>query len=354
MRRMTWKVALCGLSVVAGLLTSTGSDSSAAASTAVQTPAPTPGQLGTYNINPNEVYVAGVSSGGDMAEQLDVAYSSVFRGAALFATAPYYCAQNNDYQAVYACGYGVAPDDLSQLEADTNYWSSIGWIDPTNNLYGEPVYVFSGTNDNTVVQSVVDDTVSFYQYYGANVTYDDTTPAGHAWISPDASNACSVTQSPYLNNCGIDPEETFLSDFLGSLAPAATGALGGQMIEFDQNPFTPTDDANAIGLSNEGFAYVPQSCSSGATCGIVVALHGCSQNYDSVGTAFIDNSGLNEWADSNDLIVLYPQVSSSYPSNPYGCWDWWGYLGTYDTSYPIVGGAQMSAVVAMVDQLMGA
>jgi len=353
MMTMRWKAAIGALSVLAALMTSVGGAGGAVASAAVQTPAPTPGQLGTYNINPNEIYVAGVSSGGDMAEQLDVAYSSLFRGVALFAAAPYYCAQNSAYQAVYACGYGVIPDDLSQLEADTNYWSSIGWIDPTSNLSGEPVYVFSGSDDSTVEQSVVDDTVSFYQYYGANVTYDNTMPAGHAWISPDASNACSVTQSPYLNNCGIDPEETFLSEFLGPLAPATTGALSGQMIEFDQNPFTPTGDANAIGLSNNGFAYVPQSCSSGSTCGIIVALHGCAHNYDSVGSAFIDQSGLNEWADSNNLIVLYPQTSSSYPSNPYDCWDWWGYLGPYDTNYPIVGGAQMSSIVAMVNQLMG-
>ncbi len=39
------------------------------------------------------------------------------------------------------------------------------------------------------------------------------------------------------------------------------------------------------------------------------------------------HSGLNEIAESNDFIIVYPQVSSSYilPLNPYGCFDWWGY-----------------------------
>jgi poly(3-hydroxybutyrate) depolymerase len=31
---------------------------------------------------------------------------------------------------------------------------------------------------------------------------------------------------------------------------------------------------------------------------------------------------LNEWADTNNIIVLYPQAVPSY-GNDYGCWDWW-------------------------------
>lgn len=39
------------------------------------------------------------------------------------------------------------------------------------------------------------------------------------------------------------------------------------------------------------------------------------------------HSGLNEIAEANNLIILYPQASVSkiYPYNPKGCWDWWGY-----------------------------
>jgi hypothetical protein len=57
--------------------------------------------------------------------------------------------------------------------------------------------------------------------------------------------------------------------------------------------------------------------------------------------------GLNEWADTNNLLVLYPQAIAS-PANPYGCWDWWGYLST---DYASKSGPQMAAIDAMVQRL---
>ena len=37
--------------------------------------------------------------------------------------------------------------------------------------------------------------------------------------------------------------------------------------------------------------------------------------------------------------------------NPYGCWDWWAYLGA--TNYPIQGGAQIETIMNMVNALGG-
>lgn len=43
----------------------------------------------------------------------------------------------------------------------------------------------------------------------------------------------------------------------------------------------------------------------------------------------MEHSGLNRWAETNNIIVLYPQTITSdvVPFNPKGCWDWWGYTG---------------------------
>jgi poly(3-hydroxybutyrate) depolymerase len=41
--------------------------------------------LGAYNVNPDTVTVAGISSGGYMAVQLQIAYSSHFYGTAVIA-----------------------------------------------------------------------------------------------------------------------------------------------------------------------------------------------------------------------------------------------------------------------------
>jgi poly(3-hydroxybutyrate) depolymerase len=69
----------------------------------------------------------------------------------------------------------------------------------------------------------------------------------------------------------------------------------------------------------------------------------------SIGTAFVVHAGYNEWADTNHLVVLYPQLIAT-TANPYACWDFWGYDGaSFDTKTA----AQMAATRAMVGFLAG-
>ena len=69
-----------------------------------------------------------------------------------------------------------------------------------------------------------------------------------------------------------------------------------------------------------------------------------------LGTAFVDRANLNQYADTNRLIVLYPQAIAT-GVNPNGCWDWWGYLAA--TNYPIKGGYQVETIINMVRRLDG-
>lgn len=49
---------------------------------------------------------------------------------------------------------------------------------------------------------------------------------------------------------------------------------------------------------------------------------------DHIGTVFAQNSGLNTYAESNNVIILYPQSKINKKlGNPGGCWDYWGYTG---------------------------
>ena len=59
-------------------------------------------------------------------------------------------------------------------------------------------------------------------------------------------------------------------------------------------------------------------------CRLHIALHGCDQARETVGDAFIEESGFARYADTNRLVVLFPQIAGSVV-NPHGCWDWWGY-----------------------------
>ena len=88
----------------------------------------------------------------------------------------------------------------------------------------------------------------------------------------------------------------------------------------------------SIGLADTGFLYVPIGClpqgQSQEPCRVHVVFHGCQQyaGNPKVGKAVIERAGYNRWADTNKLIVLYPQTAATDPAplNPKGCWDWWG------------------------------
>ncbi|MGH3750864.1 MAG: extracellular catalytic domain type 2 short-chain-length polyhydroxyalkanoate depolymerase, partial [Micromonosporaceae bacterium] len=250
-------------------------------------------------------YVAGISSGGYMATQLHVAYSGTFDGAAVFAGGPYHCAQQNLNQALYACMRDWMDNQLPTLEQTARTWSDQGLIDPVGNLADDPVYVFHGTNDSTVAASVTADLATWYRDFGASVSHQSTTPAGHAWISPKGPNPCASSYTPYLNDCGIDPEGAFLSHLTGSVNPPAA-APSGELRQFDQNPYAVGGSAAALSMGGAGFLYTPDSCAAGASCRLVIALHGCQQGHGTVGTSFVQNTYLNEYADTNQLVVLYP------------------------------------------------
>jgi poly(3-hydroxybutyrate) depolymerase len=51
-------------------------------------------RLRSYNVDSSRISVSGISSGGFMAVQLHVAYSSLFKGVGVVAGGPYYCAQD--------------------------------------------------------------------------------------------------------------------------------------------------------------------------------------------------------------------------------------------------------------------
>jgi poly(3-hydroxybutyrate) depolymerase len=341
-RNVTASIALVA---VVGLLL-------APAAGAVSTASPTPGLLRAYTIS--AAYVTGVSSGGYMASQLHVAYSGIFKGAAIVAAGPYYCAQDNLIRALLACTSTFASDQLSTLETDASTWSSQGLIDPIGNLSGQPVWVFHGTNDTTVQTALTNDLVAFYQHFGASVTYNHTAPAGHAWVSPYGPNPCNVTRSPYLNNCGTDPQREFLGVLLGtSITAPNTGQLSGQLIQFSQDAYAPRGQASSVSLASTGYVYVPASCAEDSPCRLLVALHGCLQSASMIQLTFVNDANLNQYADSNDLVILYPQAAPTSLSNPNACWDWWGYLGASDTNYAQHGGAQLETIMRMIHALGG-
>ena len=58
------------------------------------------------------------------------------------------------------------------------------------------------------------------------------------------------------------------------------------------------------GLAETGVVYVPKPCRETPGCRVHIAFHGCAQNRETVGDAFISELGFARWADTNRLIIF--------------------------------------------------
>ncbi len=175
-------------------------------------------KLGSYAVDPNAISVSGISSGGFMAQQYHVAHSKQIMGAGIVAAGPWECADTEPLllPAVTATQYCshtapnglpfLGPPDLAASIAATKDAATADHIDPTKSLAKAKVFLFSGTKDSIVPQSVMD---VLNQYYMAfvppeNVRYVNDVPAEHAMVTDGNGNACGHLGSPYINNCGYD------------------------------------------------------------------------------------------------------------------------------------------------------
>jgi poly(3-hydroxybutyrate) depolymerase len=305
----------------------------------------------------SDVTVSGVSSGGYMAIQFHVAHSASVKGAGALAAGPYYCAQGSLWTAYNHCmapGAWTPLPSLSDLKTSTEALARSGDIDATSHLAAAKVWLFSGARDRTVYPEVVHSAAKFYEAFQANPVFVANRSAGHAMVTKRSGGPCGETAPPFINDCDYDAAGQLLGHLLGTLEPAAPKASG-RLSAFDQKPFTG-GAPRAVSMDDSGYVYVPAACAT-ARCRVHIAFHGCRQNAAAVGQRFVREAGYNRWADTNRLIVLYPQTVArsgwsfgawNYVWNPRACWDWWGYTGP---RYHTRQGAQIRAVKAMVERL---
>ena len=305
--------------------------------------------LPRFNVDLGQTSVSGLSSGAFMAVQFHTAYSSSVMGAGIIAGGPYNCAYVNP-GGIISC---MEDSPSGEASAGAARWFSwLGSIDPVQNLKRGRVYIFSGTEDSVVARDVVEATYAYYLSIGvpsSQVKYVRSVPAGHGFISPFASSQCAVNASPYINRCAsegmaYDQAGDILTHIYGNLNPP-NSAQPGQLIRFSQKQFED------LWLGPTGFLYVPASCTAGERCRIHVAFHGCKQTVQDIGDQYLLDTGYNRWADSNNILVLYPQAPTDLSDNPEHCWDWWGYTGL---GFGTRNAPQMLAVRHMVEQLAGA
>jgi poly(3-hydroxybutyrate) depolymerase len=338
-----------------------------------------------------------------MAVQMGVAHSAAVKGVAATAGGPYFCALdaalggNDSSTAIARCMqgdplYGVRPittGNLDQMEKTARDWAAAGKIDPVSNLAKQAVWVFHGYNDGIVKRPVSQALIDWYGRFTPSnqIFHKDTLNAAHAQISTACSstganncNTCPTTGNKFINACADQPAVsgqlydaagTALQWFYGPLSRTDSAKLGTQAQPFSQLPYLKSRGGKAaakpddIAMGETGYVYIPQACQQGQPCRLHIAFHGCSQSATSIGMDFVNGAGVNEWADANHIVVLYPQAKPTLaavgpvPTNPMGCWDWWGYndrqdlttLGAKAGYYATKDGVQIAAVWRMVEQL---
>lgn len=342
-----------------------------------------PETLGSYNADISQSSVSGLSAGAYMADQFFVAFSSNMLGVGIFAGGPYGCADGNLNSALGRCMNPTFFNDIDativrQLHEKAVDYADQGKIDSLDHLRGKKIYLFSGRLDTVVKPQVTDWVDDWYLLAGVpatNIAYKNDMDTPHALPTLDYGNSCATPGNPWMNDCDYDGAGQALTHILGPLnAPRATDQLSGRFVKFYQNEFFEAGNLTAQELKDRyamneyGFAYVPKVCSDGQPCRIHVVFHGCKQVYNRnpdasdfspddatnpFGLQYVKYAGYNEWADTNNLIILYPQAQKVQSMNPRGCYDWWGYLaGTADT-YATKEGPQMKAVYAMLERITG-
>jgi hypothetical protein len=301
-----------------------------------------------------------------MAGQFELAHSQLVIGAGIVAGGPYGCAESvfadvmpgpgtallNVSKAVNGCMrdslLALGLPDPNALAARARQLANQGRIDPIDGVLRDRVYLFAGSKDTVVVPNIVRAAAEFYTDLGlapANIQFVTDVAAGHGFVTLSKGDSCASSDSQtHILACGYDSAGALLAHIYGPLTGRAATASG-ETLAFDQREFTR--GLSDHGLADKGIAYVPRDCRATPGCRVHVVFHGCSQNQDAIGERLARDAGYAEWADTNRLIVLFPQVTAG-TLNPYGCWDWWGYTGR---GYLTRNGPQIVAVRRMLERL---
>jgi len=344
-------------------------------------------KLDTYNVQKGRSSISGLSSGAFMTVQLHLAHSSSFAGVGVIAGGPFRCAesfrgaaalpedayvQSAEYICMSPLTAAAGPDaihlaNLARQAAENKE------IDPVLNLQDDRVFLFSGTRDSVVHSTVVKCTESFYRELRVErLKLKNDVPAGHCIVTDNPEDSLlGENQPPYIN-CGSGMLSHEILNYIYDDLKRPSDRLSGRIVRFDQREFFAGDERAS--MSEFGYAYVPAEAEArDKPSRVHIVLHGCKQGYGFVnfvngradvknqaayGSRYIMTTGYNEIADSNNIIVLYPQakgVDGGAMQNPDGCWDWWGYTSVDPErpDYYSRNAIQIQALHRMLERLGG-
>ena len=302
-----------------------------------------------YNVT-GLLTVSGLSAGAFAAVQFHVANSNSISGSAVFAGGPYYCAQDSLEVALSSCTKDPDLIVTDDLRAFAETFADSGEIDSLDGLEDDTVFLYSGKLDSVVHPKVVKKAGDFFASYGARVVSVFNISSEHCIPTETYGNDCGKLASPYISKCGFDGAGAALNTLL-QLDFAPVNAVSNNLIQFDQSKFFPSLEL-VLGLDSKCFVYVPSQCHNGSiACRMHVDFHGCNQQIGVIGDVYVQHAGYIEWAESNNIIVLFPQAKTEPLINPKGCFDWWGYSTVGTPAFAWKAGPQMHTFQNLVDYI---
>ena len=307
--------------------------------------------------------VAGHSSGGGMASNHLLAFSDRVTGMGQIESG---CYAEGRVEQPPAFGTSIQgpfpPFNLSGMVNYARRSAAIGRIAPLAGMSRARVWLMQGGND-TVCRNLPNLSASFYRKLLPQVVLKIVPGAEHGFVTDQSPTCASCVPCGTLGGmvqlCGFDMAGSLLQHVLGETLIPRVQPLPQNLRTINQSQFWPSDakTREAIGMDYTAYTYVPSGClsNSSASCRIHVVYPGCycsvatsPPGRPSTGLDIIQYGGFNDWAESNRIIVLYPQhaviacwqgCGRSLPSNPN--------YDLYDTRLS----RQLSVVNRMVDWL---
>lgn len=254
-------------------------------------------------------------------------------------------------------------------------------VDPLSNVSDQKVFIYQGESDSTVKVQMQERLKSYYLSVGvkeSNIAM--LTGKGNHNFPTDRKDGinCNQSKTPYVASCDLNLASILLAHLFDDKM-IRTEINKNHIYVVDQTTEllnlskTETDwMMPAPSIAPYGYLYANDKClANPKSCHMHIALHGCkmtdSFNEDfqnqyqnqvlyyrivsmrSKKTAmfpnlpviedktnnygllkFVLDSGYIEYAEENDLMILFPQTwitENNFPYNPNGCWDWFGWTG---------------------------
>ncbi|CAL8116708.1 unnamed protein product [Orchesella dallaii] len=228
-------------------------------------------KLQSYNVDRSTITVSGFSSGGGMAMQYHVAFSSEIQGAAIFDGAPFAC-----YKVDFCKNPGKVV--VSNLAKEITGLASTKKIDNESNLNGSKVFVFHGTKDTVVDPAFGHKLEKLYQVFGAVTKNEYTIKAVHGFPTNFYGAACG-SFSPathFINNCKYHGSNIAMKHLLGDSLASPASSAEGQLLQYDQTEF---GGSAVSSMDPTGYVYIPTGCQDKTRqCKLHIAFHGCLQS----------------------------------------------------------------------------